>query len=504
KLTTWLRELGTATEGDTDEQTLRHLYHEMGHLFMRTYFVVNVEVPSWIEEGNAELFQYRVGNGTKPEAERLKRQGWLMEFVSEGTSIDWKDFINVRNIDNLDFTWKDPLRSHLQYIQAWSVLEFMISNEARATAYLNMLAAFKKRAEAERDRLAASGVSGPAMNKRLEPYLYGIQEEVFAKEYGNDLVKTESAWKDWVAKSYAKDVLKKPALRYHRGEWCLLRARFSKPDDRVARLARAEEIFRECLDKLPEAPEGYVGMGRLCLMRGQHDMAWTNFATALEKGANNEEAMLYGGIARVLRGEAAAAVAPLAKVALARPNGFEANYWYGVALTAGKGDTLRAAKSFAIAGGVERSRAGECSWREGVAHLVGGRARPARMALTRSMGQAGAPTETTTWLAFVQALEGERAEAIDTLNAAIAAAVAAATPPPAKKGSKEPPVEVVVAEPDPDATLLKKRLEESKPLPAIVFDERSQPHLSDAADYIPVPTLDKYGKPVPPPAPPKK
>jgi len=69
--------LSTHVEGITDEQILRHLYHEMGHLFMQTIITYQVEVPSWIEEGTAELFQYRKGNGTNPERERDERAAWL-------------------------------------------------------------------------------------------------------------------------------------------------------------------------------------------------------------------------------------------------------------------------------------------------------------------------------------------------------------------------------------------------------------------------------------------
>lgn len=108
-----IREIGTSTAGEDDMRVLRHLYHEMGHLFMRTYIVRQVEVPSWIEEGTAELFQFRKGNGTKPEAERDQRVGWLREAIEEGSTIPWKEMINVKNIDNLDFTYQDPMRSRI-------------------------------------------------------------------------------------------------------------------------------------------------------------------------------------------------------------------------------------------------------------------------------------------------------------------------------------------------------------------------------------------------------
>jgi tetratricopeptide (TPR) repeat protein len=461
-----IREIGTSSEGAGDEQLLRHLYHELGHLFMRTYMVVPVEVPSWIEEGTAELFQYRIGNGTKPEAERIQRQGWLTEIIAEGTSIPFPEFVTVRNLDNLDFTWKDPLRATLQYAQAWSVIDFIISNPARADAFMKMLAEFKRSGEEKFNALLRQGLKGDPLFKQMDEHLYSVQEATFKKFFGADLLNIETLWKEWVGKNYEKDLVKKPALRYHRGEWRLIRAEHAKkPADALPHLARAEELFRECMEKAPESPEGWVGMGRLHLMRGEHDLAWPEFAAALEKGSDNPEAMLYGGIARVQRGDAAAAVEPLAKVVADRPNSFTANYWYGRALIASRGDTSAAVTALSVAGGVEKERQGECSWMEGVAHLVGGRHRPAKLALLRALGQPGVPEHAIIWLAFATAAEGERAEAMTLME-------------------KAPQ--------HPDAAVLQKRLADNKPLPAIISDPHGRPRLGADADYEPV--KDPKGK----------
>jgi len=461
----WIREIGTSSEGAGDEQLLRHLYHEMGHLFMKTYMVVGVEVPSWIEEGTAELFQYRLGNGTKPEAERTQRQGWLVEIIAEGTTIPFPDFVKVRNMDNLDFTWKDPLRSTLQYAQAWSVIEFVLASPARADAFMRMLADFKKSGEAKEQELGRAGARGDAFHNAMRAHLYTVQEEIFKKQFGADLVAIEGVWKEWVGKNYDKDLAKKPALRYHRGEWRLIRAMHSKKkEEALAHVARAEELFKECMEKAPESPEGWVGMGRLALLRGQQDLAWPLFAEALEKGSENPEAMLYGGIARVQRGDAAGAVVPLSKVIEDRPNAFDPNYWYALALIASRGDTEKAVTALQAAGGVEKSRQGECSWLEGIAHLAGGRLRPARLAFVRCLGQPGVPEHAIIWLAFANAAEGERAEAMGLLE----------------KAPKHP-----------DLDALKARLDDNKPLPAIAAGERGRPKLDDKADYTPVESKKK-------------
>ncbi len=462
-----IREIATSSEGAGDEQLLRHLYHELGHLFMRTYMVVPVEVPSWIEEGTAELFQFRIGNGTKPEAERTQRQGWLVELIAEGTSIPFPEFVAVRNMDNLDFTWKDPLRGTLQYAQAWSVTEFVIASPQRADAFLKMLAEFKRSGEEQFNTLLRQGLKGDPLFKQMEDHLYSVQEAVFKKVFGADLLKVEALWKEWVGKNYDKEVAKKPALRYHRGEWRLIRAEHAKkPEDALPQLARAEELFRECMEKAPTSPEGWVGMGRLHLMRGEQELAWPEFATALEKGSDNPEAMLYGGIARVQRNEAAMAMLPLSKVVADRPNSFTANYWYGRALVAARGDTAAAVAAFSAAGGVEKERQGECSWMEGVAHLVGGRQRQARLAFLRALGQPGVPQHAIIWLAFATAAGDERAEAMSLMEKA----------------------------PDhPDAAVLQQRLADSnKPLPAIISDARGRPRLGADGDYTPL--KDPKGK----------
>ena len=461
-----VREIATSSEGAGDEQLLRHLYHELGHLFMRTYMVTPVEVPSWIEEGTAELFQFRIGNGTKPEAERLQRQGWLVEIIAEGTAIPFPEFVTVRNMDNLDFTWKDPLRGTMQYAQAWSVIDFIISNPQRADAFLKMLAEFKRSGEEKLQVLLRQGLRNESLFKPMREHLYTVQEATFKKVFGADLLKIEMLWKEWVGKNYDKDLAKKPALRYHRGEWRLIRAEHAaKPADALPHLARAEEIFRECMEKAPASPEGWVGMGRLHLMRGEQDLAWPQFVTALEKGSDNPEAMLYGGIARVQRGDAEAAVAPLAQVVADRPNAFAANFWYGSALVAARGNTSLAVAAFAAAGGVEKDRQGECSWMEGVAHLVGGRPQPARMALLRCLGQPGVPPHAIIWLAFATAATDERAEAMSLMEKA----------------------------PDhPDAAVLQQRLVDNKPLPAIISGPRGRPRLGAEGDYTPV--KDPKGK----------
>ncbi|MBA3845410.1 MAG: tetratricopeptide repeat protein [Planctomycetes bacterium] len=332
------QEIGTASEGQTDEQVLRHLYHEIGHLFMRTFIVYPVEVPSWIEEGTAELFQYRKGNGTNPEEERDQRSAWLVEMVKEESTIPWPQFIKVKNLDNLDFTYQDPLRSTVQYAQAWAVMEFMIDPKAkRGEAFSKLTKSFK--AEGLKAVMDANraGLRDQAWRDRVNPHLYSVQEELFKKHYGADLLSVEGKWKEWIVANYERDVVKKPILRYYRGEWHLIRSNYAKDEAaRDAALDKAEAVFMEAVAATSTLPEAYVGLGRVHLARGNAIAANEQFAKAIAAGTDNFEALLYGGMAQIRSGKAAEAVVALKRAVEQRPSHFEANFYLGQALAISK------------------------------------------------------------------------------------------------------------------------------------------------------------------------
>ncbi len=378
-----IREIGTSTEGDNDQQVLRHLYHEMGHLFMRTFIVRQCEVPSWIEEGTAELFQYRKGNGTKPEAERDQREGWLTEMVAEGTSIPWQEMVNVHNLDNLDFTYKDPMRSTIQYVQAWSMIEFMVSNQQRQSAFIAMLKKFKSDAENYATQL--QGKSPEEFLKIYVPYLYTIQEAAFEKCYGNKLLSIEANWKEWIKKTYDTEVKKHPILRYHRGEWYVLRARNPRMGEAAKDLlAKAETIFNECVQLNPDKPEGYVGLGRLALTRGDLKAAEEGFSKALGLGSESYDALLYAGIARVLGGRCKDAIDPLTKAVEQRPTDAEGQRYLGQALAAGGGDPELALSHLRAARDLDANQAPNCAFIEGGVQYIAGHASDAYISWLRT------------------------------------------------------------------------------------------------------------------------
>ncbi|MFW5859652.1 MAG: tetratricopeptide repeat protein [Planctomycetota bacterium] len=337
----WRREIGCHTEGLSEEAVLRHLYHEMGHLFMKTFMIHSFEVPSWIEEGTAELFQLRDDNGTNPEIARREREGWLVEMVrtsagEAGAAIPWADFTQVRNMDNLNFTHQDPLRSSVQYAQAWSVAEFMIANRARQRAYSKFLHGLRDHGRKLLEQEFRSGKNGRKLIDTVTNRLYKEQYAVFERFYGTSPLKVEQIWRDWVVESFEDKADRDPELHYYRGDWHLsYRARYARSDAEKQQIqAKAEAAFRMALEEAPDEPEGHVGMGRLALARGDVAAANGHFADAVERGANSFEANLYGGIALRQSGRFDEAVKALERAYEVRSSHYEVNLHLGWALGA--------------------------------------------------------------------------------------------------------------------------------------------------------------------------
>lgn len=416
----WMREVATSAEGETEAQILRHLYHEMGHLFMKTYIVWQVEVPSWIEEGTAELFQFRIGNGTKPEDDRDQRQGWLVEMCTENSVIPWPEFTSVRNIDNLDFTYKDPLRSTIQYAQAWSVMEFMLASPERRKAFKTLLDLFKKGGEEAAREANQKNLADKAAADFFHNYLYPRQLELFKKAYGADLLSVEKLWKGWIAKNYEKDVVKKPILRYYRGDWWagprLNAAR--TPEERETALTTAEAIFSECVALSPKLPESYVGLGRVALARDDLEAAGKHFAEATALGSENFEALLYGGIALVRSGKSAEAVALLTKAADQRPTHANANFYLGQALAISDGDPALAVTHLTRARDLRKELIGPCAMLEGTVQYRANKPAEAAISFLRASNVEKENPVTALALAIVKASIRETEDALAILKQA--------------------------------------------------------------------------------------
>lgn len=369
------RELATYVEGQSEEAILQSLYHELGHLFMQTFILYPTEVPSWLEEGTAQLFQYRIGNGTKPEAERLERLAWAYEMITHphafGKALPWSDLITVKNMDNLDFTYQNPLRSTQQYIQVWLMSEFFIGDRARGRAYFNMLNALKKSAENRLNELWRQNKRGEQLWGPLRTHLYDVQIPIFREAYGRDLFDVEELWQGWVKTEFDRQLKRNPVLRYHRGTWHLDRRARLAPDEatRNEAMATAEAIFQEAVDLLPEDPAGYVGLARVAMAKDDAEAARDHFATATRLGSDFFEALVYGGEALIQSGDAAAAVPGLEKALDQRPSHWEATAFLGQALIISGQDVER---GIGLVRSAVNQRQGQVQLRlyEGIGHYL--------------------------------------------------------------------------------------------------------------------------------------
>ncbi len=418
---TLVREIGTASEGGDEAALLRDIYHEMGHLFMRTYIMLPVEVPSWIEEGTAQIIQYRIDNGTHPEGERDQREGWLREMLDDGSLIPWREMIAVRNLDNLAFTYQDPLRSQIQYVQAWSMVEFMVASPQRQEDFLAMLRRFKQGAEDHAGELQNLASSPEDFLNRLQGYLYGIQEKTFERSYGARLLDIEAEWKRGLRLAYEADLAAKPQLLYYRGDWCLARADLSRPgDDPKALRATATAIFRSCAATHPDSPYGDIGMGRVAIAEGHLREAAAHFDHALALGAATFEAQLYGGVGRVLAGNGAAAVEPLLAAVAARPTDALAQRFLGQALALAGRDYAAAIAHLRLARALDPRAAPDCSFIEGAVAYLSGHRRDALTAWMRTQALRGAYADILLYQALALA-DGSRQEAISLLASNLSA-----------------------------------------------------------------------------------
>ncbi|TVR07862.1 MAG: hypothetical protein EA401_14535 [Planctomycetota bacterium] len=332
------REIATYAAGQSQEAVLRIIYHELGHLFMQTFMLLPAEVPNWLEEGTAQLFQYRPGNGTNPEEDRLRQLAWAYEMITHdhdfGRVIPWRELITVRNMDNLDFTYQSPLRSTQQYIQVWLITEYFVSDRNRSRAYMQMLNAMKEAVEQRWMNLVQQGRTGAALFNGVRYYLYDRQNEIFRNAYGRDILAVEDLWQEWVQTEYNRLLRRNPNLRYYRGTWHLDRRAGLAPsaEVRAEAIARARSIFEEAIEELPSNPVGYVGLARIAMGEKDEERARELFAEANRLGSQHFETLVFGGEALIRNNEAAAAIPGLEKALEERPSHWEATFYLGKAL----------------------------------------------------------------------------------------------------------------------------------------------------------------------------
>jgi tetratricopeptide (TPR) repeat protein len=268
------------------EEIETQILHEMGHLFLETYLMEYAGAPkrgqegqkrgtpAWIAEGVAQLFE--INWASSRLAERLKNKSHAMMYcaIKDGDSYPFKDFVNVTNAHNLMAVAKDPLKARINYVQSYSVMIYMV--EKAWPRFLQFL-----------ENLRAKNFEANRKNPRRISELYSIQEEAFKEAFGILLMDLEHHWQKYAIQRFETALKKDPELHYWCGEYYLL-----KRD-----LARAEEQFKQVAEKLPENGHGYLGLGRVALLKNDTEGALKHLAKAVEFSPDEEDAHYYRGIA---------------------------------------------------------------------------------------------------------------------------------------------------------------------------------------------------------------
>jgi tetratricopeptide (TPR) repeat protein len=289
-----LRSIRTYVANRDDSEMERLLLHEMGHLFMKSFLLEfdggppagqeeqKRGTPSWLQEGLAQLFENIWSTGAASQKNRLRQQAMIYEAVQNGDNSPFQDFINITNAHNLTDIASNPLRATLNYAQSMSVMDFMVNvDSVRFFNFLQNLRAanFEKNLRRRDDHI---------------PELYSYQDEACKKAFGAGLAEAEAGWKKHL-KTYMEGLLKKqPEIYYWIGEYYLLRGK-----DKEKNWAKAEENFSLAMTKAPAKGEGYLGMGRLALAKGDVEKALATLAKAVQLLPKDDEAWNSYGMAQL-------------------------------------------------------------------------------------------------------------------------------------------------------------------------------------------------------------
>lgn len=276
------------------------LLHELGHLFLETYLMEFAGAPkkgqeaekrgtpAWIGEGVAQLFEVNWATGKQADKKKKKYSAMIYEAVLANDHYPVDEFINVTNAHNLQAIQGNPLKSTINYAQSWSVMQFMV--EAKWQAFLQFL-----------ENCRTYNMEGLQKGKKISE-LYSIQERAFKDAFGVPMKDMEEHWKKNVIENMEKELKRDPSSYYWCGEYYLRR----KSD---GYLDKAAERFKKAIDGAPDKGEGYLGMGRVDLMKKDVESALKNFKKASELNPKEEDAWYYLGIAQVRAGKSKDAIA---------------------------------------------------------------------------------------------------------------------------------------------------------------------------------------------------
>ncbi|MCZ7648475.1 MAG: tetratricopeptide repeat protein [Planctomycetota bacterium] len=307
-----LRRIRAYVGNKTPEELEMDILHEMGHCFMETFLFefggaprsgMESEkrgTPAWMGEGVAQLFQYNwaeAGHGAK---EKLRNWGMIFEAVQAGHSYPFGEFINVTNAHNLAAVAGDPLKARINYVQSFSVMQYMVE------ANWQMFMEFLKNCRVKNLQAMGKG-------KKVSE-LYTVQEPSFKEAFTVPIGEVEKLWKAHVEKTGLAQLKRDASGWYYCGEYWLQR------ND----LEKASERFQKAIEGAPSKGEGFLGMGRVALKKNDIKSALEHFAKAVQLSPKDEDAWFYQGIAMLHGDKHKEAAASFAKALEIFPNSYQA------------------------------------------------------------------------------------------------------------------------------------------------------------------------------------
>ena len=283
-----------------DEELERTLLHEMGHCFVESYMLSfagikgakqasddKKDLPSWLNEGIAQLFELLFTNSPSSQKARIKQQAMIYEAVKLKDSYPFKEFVEIANAHNLAAVANDPLKATINYAQSASVMDYMVHVDG--VRFFNFLTNMRE-FHIKRNLHNA--------DKNHVSELFSFQDEAFKNAFGVSIPEVEKFWVKDLNKKMEDTLKKQPETHYWIGEYYLRRKKGGEAD-----LKRAEEEFSIAMKEAPTKGEGYLGMGRMAMRRSEY----VNALPMLEKAAKfmpkDEDAWFYLGFAQLNSGQ---------------------------------------------------------------------------------------------------------------------------------------------------------------------------------------------------------
>jgi tetratricopeptide (TPR) repeat protein len=293
-----VRKIRSFVANRDDEELERTLLHEMGHCFVESYMLAfaggakqasddKKDLPAWLNEGIAQLFELIFTNTPSSKKARMKQQAMIYEAVKLKDSYPFKEFVNVANAHNLAAVANDPLKATINYAQSASVMDYMVHVDG--IKFFNFLTNM-------REYHIKRNLHNPDKNHVTE--LFSFQDEAFKNAFGVSIPGVEQYWVKDLNKKMDATLKAQPETHYWIGEYYMRRKKGGESD-----FKRAEEEFNIAMKDAPTKGEGYLGMGRIAMRKGDYVAALPSFEKAAKLMPKDEDAWFYLGFAQLNSGQ---------------------------------------------------------------------------------------------------------------------------------------------------------------------------------------------------------